>query len=404
MQQLITSYYKKATLELRLLLLFALLSVGPCSAQDTGLSLPKPTGKYAIGTKILELTDEQRGVLFKTDRNRKLPLQVWYPTDDTSGKRAPYLPDNRLLQLMLDHSYNRLDSTTLASMAGRPTHARLNAPLVKKQKFPLILFSHGQGVSRVNYTAIAEELVSQGYVVLMMEHPYGGFTILRDGRFLSARMDTLLYSEQADETYKVRMAEWSQDAIFVLNKVFSRDNPLGYFLSSHIDHNRIAAMGHSLGGNVALKLPTFDKRIKAGINLDGGSFQNMEGVQLDAPTLTLRSQPVYAEEDLKKRGRSVEEWEAMGKEIDRSFQQALAGATHAYEIKIAGAGHMSFSDAPFILPEMINRFGGKIIPPQKGHDIIMQSILRFLKTTFYSEQQGFESFVAAYPEITIKSY
>ncbi|WP_162427374.1 alpha/beta hydrolase family protein [Pontibacter pudoricolor] len=373
-------------------------------AQNERNLLPEPTGAYAIGTKNLELTDLSRNDLFRASHKRKVPVQVWYPTKVTRGTKAAYLPDKKFVELLIKNKYNHQDSAALVRMATQQTHAWQDAPLVKGRRFPLILFSHGLGVSRFNYAAIAEELASQGYVVVTIDHPYGGFTQLSDGSFLSSRMDTVLYTDHGDEALQTRMREWSEDVIFVLNSALTRDNALGKLLARHINETKIAAMGHSLGGNVALKLPAIDQRIKASINLDGGSFQNMEGAKPAAPSLTIRSQPVYTSEELAKRGRTTADWEKMGKEIDASFHEALEGAGNAYEIKIAGAGHMSFSDAPFVLPDMINRFGGKIISPKKGQKIMMTAILDFMQTTFSSNRKQHKTSVLNYEEVSIRAF
>lgn len=54
-----------------------------------------------------------------------------------------------------------------------------------------VVFSHGFGVSRVNYAALAQELASRGYVVLTIDHPYGGFTVSPEGRILQPGGDSL---------------------------------------------------------------------------------------------------------------------------------------------------------------------------------------------------------------------
>ena len=367
--------------------------------------LPKPSGPFAVGTKTLEIVDQSRSDLYQPRSKRKLPLQVWYPTADTTAKSSPYIADAKLLKAMLDKHYNQLDSTSLAELANVTTYARLNAPVLNGRKFPLVLFSHGQGVSRQNYTAIATELASLGHLVIAVDHPYGGFTRLSDGRVLTSGMDTLLHRGDADQVYRSRMQDWSGDLTFVLDEVLRQNNTLGKQFKNAVDQNRIIAMGHSLGGNVAMKMPALDARVKGGINLDGGSFQNLDHDDLLAPTLVIRSQPLYSEEDLQKRGRSRETWKAMEKQVDSSFQNALRGARKAYELKVAGTGHMSFSDAAFVLPEMISRFGGDIIAADRGHEIIMKVITGFIKTCFLDQTaEQLKTEITSYPEVALALY
>ncbi|MDT0644816.1 hypothetical protein RM553_18390 [Zunongwangia sp. F363] len=150
----------------------------------------------------------------------------------------------------------------------------------------------------------------------------------------------------------------------------------GNFLKGHINRRYFVAAGHSLGGNVAIISGEKDKRIRAAVNLDGGTFIEKYS-DPKIPTLTIRSQPDYTEEEIKDKRFTLKEWDEMGKNIDSSFNSFLSSATNSYEIKITGAGHMSFSDAPFVLPKMITRFGGKIIDSNKAWTIINKSILLF---------------------------
>lgn len=63
-------------------------------------------------------------------------------------------------------------------MYGVSFPAKPNAPLREPpspdKKWPLIIFSHGVGCSRLTYTSFCGELASRGYVVCAIEH--------RDGR------------------------------------------------------------------------------------------------------------------------------------------------------------------------------------------------------------------------------
>src|SRR5262245_17896244 len=47
-----------------------------------------------------------------------------------------------------------------------------NSPLrASPQRFPMVLFLHGNGVSKFTYAAVLQEIVSHAYVVAAIEHP-----------------------------------------------------------------------------------------------------------------------------------------------------------------------------------------------------------------------------------------
>ena len=41
---------------------------------------------------------------------------------------------------------------------------------------------------------------------------------------------------------------------------------------------------------------------------------------------------------------------------------------------VAGTGHFGFSDAPFVMPATIPRFGGRIIYPRRGWGVITRTL------------------------------
>src|SRR5262249_12637338 len=147
----------------------------------------------------------------------------------------------------------------------------------------------------------------------------------------------------------------------------------------HIDLQRVGILGHSLGGATALEACRLDPRFKAGADLDGAPFGKVTVEGLKRPTLILRSGPIYSDEDLAKKGRTRAQWEEMGRQ-GRAMWESLfqkSKSVTVYSIKINGAGHMSYSDAPFVMPDTITRFGGRIIDAKRGYEIMIHYILAF---------------------------
>src|SRR4029077_18680409 len=66
-----------------------------------------------------------------------------------------------------------------------PVAARDNAIPAKGPRLGVILLSPGLGMSIYNYTILAQDLASSGYVVIGIEHPYGGYALLNSGKVLS---------------------------------------------------------------------------------------------------------------------------------------------------------------------------------------------------------------------------
>jgi len=82
---------------------------------------------------------------FDSNRDRKLITEVWYPTLD------PILEKDKVFS-PFKRSFTVRD-----------------AEIIKGQ-YPLVLFSHGNGASRLSMEWLAQDLVKQGYIVAAVDH------------------------------------------------------------------------------------------------------------------------------------------------------------------------------------------------------------------------------------------
>jgi len=342
--------------------------------------LPRPTGTHRTGTAILHLVDASRGdpVSKRPHRQREIMVQVWYPAAVTEGqKTAPYIPNPVVIETMKKEKYYLQTASVLDSWRRVDTHSVLDAPVDGGAAlYPLLIFSPGLGVSRSNYTALSEELASHGFVVACVDHPYNGVTVLPDGRVLSIAQYPADEGEEATANLIRALAE---DASFVVDHLTSGGDQETAWIAQHVDPARIGILGHSNGGAVALEAALRDERFRASADLDGGPFGSVSEKGIGKPSLILRSQPIYSDEDLKKKGRTRQQWENMGKDIEATWQGILLKQPKipAYTASILGTGHMSFSDAPFVMPDTITRFGGRIIDARRGFEIMSLYIRAF---------------------------
>jgi hypothetical protein len=106
-----------------------------------------PSGKYNIGTQVYFWTDNSRGEVYTTDPSdyRELMVQIWYPAKGGENyQKAPHV------------TFPKKAIPSIARTAGLPagfgshgTQLTSNSVFglvpVQDEKFPLILFSHGDG-------------------------------------------------------------------------------------------------------------------------------------------------------------------------------------------------------------------------------------------------------------------
>jgi len=114
-----------------------------------------------------------------------------------------------------------------------------------------VLFTPGYGAPRAFYTGLATGLASRGYIVLAIDHPYeGAVAELADGD-IATTQEALLGDDPGMTRFmpghlNLRVADLS----FVLDQL-GRPDVLGPRLAGNFNLERIAAVGHSLGGATA---------------------------------------------------------------------------------------------------------------------------------------------------------
>ena len=368
-------------------------------------TLPSPSGNFHIGTSIAHLIDRNRADTIKPAAGhfRELMIQFWYPTDRSRvSKPAPYVPDKRVLPVLIGSQYGGQSQGVIESLGNIKTHASLGPPISRKRaKFPTIILSPGLGEPRSNYTSFSEELASQGFIVISIDHPYGGYTVLTDGRVLTTGDDPRGGSPEGAEEV---MNEWSADVSFVLDELLLKNTLTvdAKALAMHIDSGSIGMFGHSLGGAAALETCRRDARVKACADLDGAPFGQVRVTGVTKPTLLMRSGPVYSDADLAKRGRTREQWEEMGRQ-GRAMWASIAPKRPGldfFNFTVLGTGHMSYSDSPFTMPDTITRFGGKITEFNRAYKIISSYLVDFFNIELKRQKPKLiDTIEPSYPEV-----
>ena len=318
-------------------------------------------------------------------------LQVWYPAKTSTGSKAPYLVDDGLLRAMKESQYLDLPSDLLEQWGNLQTHATIGAPIVAKPGlFPLVIFSPGFGVSRVNYTAIAEQLASHGFIVITVDHPYAGLTVFPDGR-------VLLFSAEggSEDALRKRVEDMARDVYFILDALSDGRKALGTF-AGRIDKKRIAAAGHSLGGMTALEALHQDRRLAVAVDLDGSPVGRVTLEGLEKPILVMLNQP-----DQEHRPP-----ERMKLERHKEWSDLIEKKkTTTVLMTIINTTHMSFTDATFLVPPERLARSGAVIDGKRLLEIIARAMLAFTSPTATMERViHTESAARAYSEVTVETF
>ncbi|WLR44256.1 alpha/beta fold hydrolase [Bacillus carboniphilus] len=336
-------------------------------------TFPHPTGTYQVGTTTFHLQDE----------NHELMMQVWYPSDKvTHYINSPYIRDVPEVTAQLSNMLG-LPSFTLKHLGDIPTHSYLDAPLSKGQpSYPVLLFSHGLGGVRNQNTFQVEELASHGYIVVGFDHPtYAAATVFSDGVVINNQHPSLL--EAGTQELDTHMTNWASNSTFVLDQL-EQLNESSIFKNT-MDLNQIGMFGHSYGGATATYMLIHDERIKAAINMDGGTFgleewpSNLKKpLLLMAADSSLDKVPFYqaleetTDKEVLERTGQTKEWHK--NKLEEAFtRRERMLETGAESMVLPNTSHLSFSDLPLYAPFLLTPEGN----PKEGYKIINEACLLF---------------------------
>jgi dienelactone hydrolase len=283
--------------------------------QPNAYELP---GEYPVGHATFELVD--------TARSRTLLVTAWYPAAEsardaaTSGEPiqnlTPEGPDR--------DSYVGWLATAPEACTTRTSHSATDADLADgTEPFPVIAFSHCHNCIRFSAMSIAERLASHGFVVVAPDHT---------GNTMFDELPTL------DPTF---LAIRAGDIRFVLDQVLDPNaSRVPASLRGRLDASRVGMLGHSFGGVTTGLVVQDDPRPRAGLSI-AAPMENPLLAGVDLSTIQKPLAFLVAKED-----HSIG---AIGNTfIQNNFE---AANPPVFDVKVADAGHWSFSDICSLRPE-----------------------------------------------------
>ena len=167
----------------------------------TPISLPTPSGPFTVGRTTTFWTSEAEDNFAPTPGiKRQLSVWIWYPSATPSSPEtlADYMdPPQRAA---IEQSRGRFNSTFLTpDLSKVHTHSMLN-PAVSPQQpaYPVVILRSGASAEVVNYSTLAENLASHGYIVVAFDAPYRtNVVVLPNGQVITRSPENNLESGTA---------------------------------------------------------------------------------------------------------------------------------------------------------------------------------------------------------------
>jgi len=319
----------------------------------TGIALPAPTGPFAVGRSLYDWVDEKTpdALAPAPGTKRELLVWIWYPA--VAGQSGAVVDDYVPASVREPAGRGgplvfRLLTRDLSKVHG---HSLRNAGVSPQQpSYPVAVMRAGASLGVMNYSTLAEDLASHGYVVVGFDAPYRTIEVVfPDGRVIERRPENnpeLFSGEELTRLADKLLAAWTGDIAFVLDKLerLNASDASGKF-TGRLDMTRVGVFGHSLGGATSAQFCSQDSRCKAGIDVDGAPLGSVIHTGIHKPFMILLS----GHGDFSS---------------DAEVRQIMADIQSIYDrlppddrllIAIRGANHFTFSDDGALLKSHLMR-------------------------------------------------
>src|SRR3984893_7520028 len=319
-----------------------------------GVTLPTPTGSFAVGRAIYDWTDGAN-----LDRlapvpgtKRELLVWIWYPSAAGQSAMADdYVPAPLRAEVERDLGALLGGFLTRDLSKVHPHSIRDGDLSPGQESYPVVIMRAGASAEVWNYSTLAEDLASHGYVVVGFDAPYRTYSVVfPDGRVMRRTPENnpelCEDQEQAQQARCVNkvLTAWTADIAFVLDQLerLNVSDPTGKF-TGRLDMTRVGVFGHSFGGAQAAQFCCLDSRCEGGIDVDWSLDGSVIQTGIHKPFMFLLS------------GQGDFSSDAEIRQIQADIQSVYdrLPADGRLRISIRGANHFLFSDDGALLKSHI---------------------------------------------------
>lgn len=235
-------------------LFLALLMISPARAEES-VSDPAKPGPYPVGVTTLTVVDTSR--LDPATRGpRTLLTEIWYPaTDETHD-----LPKNKLSDFLLRGAHNGLNVAVRMAFGADATslddsfsNFAVRDARMRDGKFPLIVFSHGNGGLRNQSSFWCDYMASHGYIVVAPDHTGNARVTVVENRLILYNPEGWDYAETARPA----------DVSFLIDRMTAFNRGEDSRFAGRVDLENIGVAGHSFGGFTSVAVANTDPRVDA---------------------------------------------------------------------------------------------------------------------------------------------
>jgi pimeloyl-ACP methyl ester carboxylesterase len=344
----------------------------------TEITLPEPTGHFAVGRTTYTWinkagTDE---LAPSPGAKREVVVWIWYPTAAAaSASPVEYLPAP-WRSALAQHSGILMSQFFTRDLSLVRVHSTSDPDVSPEQRsYPVVILRAGGGALTTDFTTLAEDLASHGYIVVGFDAPYRTFVVVLPDNRVVIRPPTNdpenFQDDQANRLINTLLLMWTSDTKFVVSQLerLNAADPSGKF-TGRLDMQRLGMFGHSFGGAQALQFCHDDPRCKAGIDIDGAPYGSVVQESLKQPVMFIFSD------------HSRERLDPASRQIHADIQSIYDRLPNGRQlITIRGANHFSFSDQMLLKSQyvvgLLRMFGFGRLDGRRGLAITAEYVHSF---------------------------
>ncbi|UTM60312.1 hypothetical protein L4174_019870 [Photobacterium sp. CCB-ST2H9] len=257
---------------------------------------PAPGGPYRVGVKAFDLLDAgPDGMSPVPETTRRLPVKVFYPTQENSGQYQGYFDSwgHQISYLERVRPEDKPIHPNQFELSSILSWSRANAQIAPPESgtgWPVLIYSHGAFLFEVDNTELLEDLASRGYVVVSINHTYiSGIASFQDGSAISAYVPEDSDDVDTDKGFayfdQVIAPQIIHDVFYVYQWLTWHPELFDY----QLDDTRIGTLGYSLGGSAAMNSCAQIAACVASANMDGLLLGKVREQPLNKPLLLMQT-------------------------------------------------------------------------------------------------------------------
>jgi Platelet-activating factor acetylhydrolase, isoform II len=367
------------------------------------VTLPQATGPFAVGRTIEAWRDDATDPLTPgPGTKRELLVWIWYPASSaqSSGMMVDYAPASWRAAAERDRG-TLISKFLTRDLSKVHAHSIPDADMAPQEAlYPIAILRAGASAEVVNYSTLAEDLASHGYIVVGFDAPYRtNDVVFPDGRVIHRAPEnnpeiclSMPAAQRSQCTDRVLNA-WIADMAFVLDRLEQLNmSGSGSRLAGRLDMGRVGVVGHSFGGAAVAQFCRVDARCRVGIDIDGAPHGSVIQSGLHQPFLFLLSD-------------HSGESDADSRQIEADIQSIYDRLPPETRMRIAirGANHFLFSDDGALLKSQL------VLRTLRGIGVVGIDGRRQLAVTAYCVRTFFDAYLkedvsVARPTLSSSSY